>query len=303
LHEPPDEEKLADLKTGLALLGFHTGNLAIPSVLAKFLKDTQNHPLRYHAHTMVLRSMKRAVYSAEKIGHFGLAKEYYAHFTSPIRRYPDLVLHRQLADYLDGKGGKMPQGYLMATAQLATEREQIADDASRQLIEIKKFRYLQQQLDEKKPIEYRAVVAKCTNYGVFIDIPELAMGGMIHISNLSQQYVRFNPSAETLNAGGVTYRIGTVVKVQVAKVDFNQRRADFMLVDGPKPAAGDEEKREERPARKGRGREERAPRKENSREERQPRTSSERPSREAKSRPPRDAKKPAPFRKFERKKK
>jgi transcriptional accessory protein Tex/SPT6 len=101
----------------------------------------------------------------------------------------------------------------------------------------------------------------------------------------------------------VTYRIGTVVKVQVAKVDFNQRRADFMLVDGPKPAAGDEEKREERPARKGRGREERAPRKENSREERQPRTSSERPSREAKSRPPRDAKKPAPFRKFERKKK
>jgi len=310
LHEPPDEEKIADLKTGLALLGFHTGNLAIPSVLAKFLKDTQEHPLRYHAHTMVLRSMKRAIYSAEKIGHFGLAKEYYAHFTSPIRRYPDLVLHRQLADYLDGKGGKMPQGYLMATAQLATEREQIADDASRQLIEIKKFRYLQQQLDEKKPIEYRAVVAKCTNYGVFIDIPELAMGGLIHISNLSQQYVRFNPSAETLNAGGVTYRIGTVVKVQVAKVDFNQRRADFMLVDGPKPAAGDEEKREERPPRKERSREERQPR---ASSEHQPRTSSERPTRESKSRPSRNSnqkssrpeqkKNPAPFRKFERKKK
>ncbi len=247
LHEPPDEEKLEELQANLAILGFHPGNLSDPKNLAKFLKDTQSHPLRYHAHTMVLRSMKRACYSAEKIGHFGLAKDFYAHFTSPIRRYPDLVLHRQLADYLDGKGGKMPQNYLMQTAFLATEREQVADDASRQLIEIKKFRFLQQQLDEKKPIEYRAVVAKCTNYGVFIDIPDLAMGGMIHISNLSKQFVRFNPANESLSAGSATYRVGTVVQVQVANVDFNQRRADFVLageevqrpeVRGRKPQTG-----------------------------------------------------------------
>ena len=230
LHEPPDEEKLEELQANLAILGFHPGNLADPKNLAKFLKDTQEHPLRYHAHTMVLRSMKRAVYSAEKIGHFGLAKDFYAHFTSPIRRYPDLTLHRQLADYLDGKGGKMPQSYLVQTAFLATEREQVADDASRQLIEIKKFRFLQQQLDEQKPIEYRAVVAKCTNYGVFIDIPDLAMGGMIHISNLSKQFVRFNPANESLSAGATIYRVGSVVQVQVAAVDFNQRRADFVLV-------------------------------------------------------------------------
>jgi ribonuclease R len=223
--------------------------------------------------------MKRAIYSAEKIGHFGLAKEYYAHFTSPIRRYPDLVLHRQLADFLDGKGGKMPQGYLMATAQLATEREQIADDASRQLIEIKKFRFLQQQLDEKMPIEYRAVVAKCTNYGVFIDIPDLAMGGLIHISNLSNQYVRFNSSSETLNAGGETYRIGMVLQVQVAKVDFNQRRADFMLVGGPKAVEAGTSKSTsgEEKSRKGR-----------SREESPSRGSKERPARDAGQRPSRD---------------
>ncbi|MCL2104946.1 MAG: ribonuclease R [Kiritimatiellaeota bacterium] len=233
LHEPPDAEKLDELKTNLALLGFHTGNLANPAVLAKFLKDTQDHPLRYHAHTMVLRSMKRALYSAEKIGHFGLAKTYYAHFTSPIRRYPDLTLHRQLADHLDGRGGKMPKDYLTSTALLATEREQVADDASRQLIEIKKFRFLQQQLDDQKPIEYRAVIAKCTNYGAFIDIPDLAMGGLIHISNLSGQFVRFNPSSETLNAGEVTYRIGSVVNVHVVKVDFDSRHADFTLAVPP----------------------------------------------------------------------
>ena len=244
LHEPPDEEKLEELQANLAMLGFHPGNLADPKNLAQFLKDTQDHPLRYHAHTMVLRSMKRACYSAEKIGHFGLAKDYYAHFTSPIRRYPDLVLHRQLADYLDGKGGKLPQNYLVQTAFLATEREQIADDASRQLIEIKKFRFLQQQLDEKKLIEYRAVVAKCTNYGLFIDIPDLAMGGMIHISNLSKQFVRFNPANESLSAGSTIYRVGTVLQVHVATVDFNLRRADYVL-------AGVEESRQP-DARRGR---------------------------------------------------
>ena len=247
LHEPPDEEKLEELQANLAILGFRPGDLSDPMRLAKFLKDTQEHPLRYHAHMMVLRSMKRAVYSAEKIGHFGLAKAYYAHFTSPIRRYPDLVLHRQLADFLDGKGGKMPQHELIQTAFLATEREQVADDASRQLIEIKKFRFLQQQLDEQRPIVYRAVVAKCTNYGVFIDIPDLAMGGMIHISNLSRQFVRFNPSNESLSAGETVYRVGTVVQVQVATVDFNQRRADFVLAGSEQALAGTAEKK----ARKG----------------------------------------------------
>jgi ribonuclease R len=250
LHEPPDEEKLEELQANLAILGFHPGNLADPKNLAKFLKDTQDHPLRYHAHTMVLRSMKRAIYSAEKIGHFGLAKDYYAHFTSPIRRYPDLVLHRQLADYLDGKGGKLPQNYLVQTAFLATEREQVADDASRQLVEIKKYRFLQQQIDDKKLIAYRAVVAKCTNYGVFIDIPDLAMGGMIHISNLSKQFVRFNPSNESLSAGSATYRVGTVLQVQVATVDFNLRRADYVLVGAEEQRVEDRGRRTEDRGRK-----------------------------------------------------
>ncbi len=249
LHEPPDEEKMEELQANLTILGFHPGDLSDPKRLAKFLKDTETHPLRYHAHMLVLRSMKRAIYSADKIGHFGLAKSYYAHFTSPIRRYPDLVLHRQLANYLDGKGGKMPQPYLVQTAFLTTEREQVADDASRQLIEIKKFRFLQQQVDAREPIVYRAVVAKCTNYGVFIDIADLAMGGMIHISNLAKQFVRFNPANESLSAGQTIYRVGTVLQVQVASVDFNQRRADFVLADEGKREVKDEAKKSSRPSR------------------------------------------------------
>jgi ribonuclease R len=257
LHEPPDEDKIDELKANLALLGFRPRNLADPQTLAKFLHETQNHPLRYHVHTMVLRSLKRALYSADKIGHFGLAKSYYAHFTSPIRRYPDLVLHRQLADYLDGKGGRMSQSYLVQTAILATEREQVADDASRQLIEIKKFRFLQQQIDEKKLVVYRAVVAKCTNYGAFIDLPQLAMGGMIHISQLSNQFVRYIPGTETLDAGGKLYRIGTEVSVVVASVNFDQRRADFTLAERNEGAVPErtpfkrrDRKREEGPKKK-----------------------------------------------------
>lgn len=237
LHEAPDEEKLQDLEANLATLGFHPGDLSNPKIMSAFLKSIVDHPLRTHAHTMILRSMKRAVYSAEKMGHYGLAKTYYAHFTSPIRRYPDLTLHRQLADYLDGKGGRMPKQELARLAILTTEREQMADDASRQLVEIKKFRFLQQQLDEKKPIEYRAVVAKCTNYGIFIDIPDLAMGGMVHISNLSRQFVRFNSASETLCAGNRTFQVGTEIHVIVATVDFNQRRADFILSGEDAPSA------------------------------------------------------------------
>lgn len=228
LHEAPDEEKLEELEAGLTMLGFHPGDLSNPTNLAAFLKKTANHPLRYHAHMMVLRSMKRAIYSAQKIGHFGLSKTYYAHFTSPIRRYPDLTLHRQLADYLDGKGGRVPQEQLNRTALWATECEQVADEASRQLVEIKKFRYLQQQLDDNRLEVYPAVVSKCTNYGVFIDIPALAMGGMVHISKLSREFVRFNPANETLVAGRQTYQVGSHLEVKIAAVDFNQRRADFV---------------------------------------------------------------------------
>jgi transcriptional accessory protein Tex/SPT6 len=141
------------------------------------------------------------------------------------------------------------------------------------------------------------------------------MGGLIHISNLSNQYVRFNSSAETLNAGGETYRIGMVLQVQVAKVDFNQRRADFMLVGGPKSVEAGTSKSTsgEEKSRKGRSREESPSRDAVQRPPREDRPSRgsnqrtprvERPSRDSNQRPPRDEKKsaPAPFKKFERKK-
>jgi ribonuclease R len=233
LHEPPAADKLDELRANLLHLGIKTGDLSDPHRLAQFLKETADHPLAVHVHTMILRSMKRALYSAEGSGHFGLAKEHYAHFTSPIRRYPDLILHRQLAELLeDGKGRGTSAEYLKRTAAHCTAREQLADEASRALIEIKKFRFLQQQLEEQKPVTYEAVISKVANYGMFVDVQGIQVTGMVHISMISTSFVRFNSANHTLSVDDQIYRVGTRIQVYVVRVDFNQRRADFALVKG-----------------------------------------------------------------------
>ncbi|MFZ4396613.1 MAG: ribonuclease R family protein, partial [Kiritimatiellia bacterium] len=236
LHEAPDKDKLEELRANLAQIGVKSGDLNDPRRMAQFIAETAGHPLATHLHTMVLRSMKRAVYSAEASGHFGLAKEHYAHFTSPIRRYPDLVLHRQLAGLLlageKGGGGTLSTEYLKRTAAHCTAREQLADDASRALIEIKKFRLLQQQLDDQKPVVYDAVVSKVTNFGMFIDVQSVQVTGMVHISMISNSFVRHNSANDSLSVGNEIFRVGTKLRVHVARVDFNQRRADFAVVRG-----------------------------------------------------------------------
>ena len=231
LHEPPDEEKLDTLQAELRGLGVRAGDLASPKVFAKFLKDVRKHPASSTIAMMVLRSMKRAVYDSKDIGHFGLAKRYYAHFTSPIRRYPDLTLHRQLAAYVEKRNARVPPAELARWAKHATDCEETASDAERALLEIKKFRFLQSQIDSRKVEDYDAVVVKCMPFGCFVEIPELATSGLVHVSLLSRRFVRFNASDQTLSAqGGGSWRIGDAMRVRVARVDFRQRRIDFVPV-------------------------------------------------------------------------
>ena len=234
LHEAPDDDKIAKLEVELRKLGIRPRNLREPKELAALLHDTADHPLKYHIHMLVLRSLKRALYSAKQHGHFGLALTYYSHFTSPIRRYPDLVMHRQLADYLTpgGHGGRLDQGWLDRAAAHATEREQIADEAERALTEIKKYRFLQQQLDERKPQTYDAVVTAVKPFGFFVDVIDLQLTGLVHIAGLSKQYVVFNQASESLCAGKLTIKAGMSLKVYVARVDFPLRRLDFAYVQG-----------------------------------------------------------------------
>ncbi len=234
LHEPPEDEKVAKVELELRKLGIRPRNLKEPKEMAALLRATADHPLRYHIHMLVLRSLKRAVYSSKQHGHYGLALTYYSHFTSPIRRYPDLVLHRQLADYLSGgeRGGRLDQGYLDRVAARSTDREMIADEAERALTEIKKYRFLQQQLDEGKPEEYDAVVVAVKPFGFFVDVIDLQLQGMVHIANISTRFVNFDALTETLSDGRLSVKVGTTLKVYVAKVDFPARRLDFAYVQG-----------------------------------------------------------------------
>ena len=243
LHEAPDPEKILMLRAELRGLGVKMGNIENPKVFAQFLKSIKRNPLYPTLSTMILRSMKKAVYDSTTMGHFGLAKKYYAHFTSPIRRYPDLTLHRQLAAYLGeegrgkgegGRGGnpsraKVPPKLLAKWAEHTSEREEIAAEAERGLLEIKKYRLLEGQLNSRQIIEYDAVVSKCMPFGCFVEIPGLAVSGLVHVSLLSHKFVRFNESDQSLSAyGGGSWRTGDRMKVHVAKVDFRQRRIDFI---------------------------------------------------------------------------
>ena len=233
LHEPPDPEKILSLRAELRGLGVKVGNFENPKVFARFLKSIKSNPLYSTISMMVLRSMKKAVYDSVSIGHFGLAKKYYAHFTSPIRRYPDLTLHRQLEAYLAKRNAKVAPGLLARWAEHTSERETVATEAERALAEIKKYKFLEEQIESRHTLEYDAVVSRVMPFGCFVDIPDLAVSGLVHISLLSRSYLRYNESDCTLSApGGVRWKAGDTLKVRVAHVDVDARKLDFTPVFG-----------------------------------------------------------------------
>ena len=243
LHEPPAEDRIESLTTELQSLGYSPGNLTHPRNMSDFLKRVKDDPLAIHVRLAVLKSLNRAVYSAQKSGHFGLSKSHYAHFTSPIRRYPDLTVHRQLAHLLARNKGKQSNAgsgrvkqfaytrkELIPIADGCTATEQVADDAERNLAEIKKYRYLEHQLTTESIEHYDAVVVSVVNFGLFVEIPGLQIQGLVHVSELSEQFVRYSKSTQSLRAGKEHYRVGAKLRVQPVRVDFDKRQIDFVPV-------------------------------------------------------------------------
>ena len=229
LHEEPDAEKIEMLTADLHEMGYQPGQLKHRRNLMEFLVRIKDTPLANSAQMAVLRSMKRAIYSSKEGGHFGLAKKYYAHFTSPIRRYPDLIVHRILAALLEGKSSPYPNQELERLAVHCSETEQVAQAAERELLEIKKYRFLAQQIEQRNVRVYDAVVVKVMNFGLFIELDGLGVQGLLHCSAISEAFVRFDPAAKALRAGQDLYKLGTRLKVIPVKVDFDKRRIDFAL--------------------------------------------------------------------------
>ena len=227
LHERPDPERLEQLRADLASIGVSCGDLSHGKNVAAFLQRIKDDPLGKTIAVMVLRSLKRACYDARTIGHFGLAKDFYAHFTSPIRRYPDLVLHRQLADFLTTGNGRLPQPVLDRAAKHCSEMEERADEAERSLQEVKKYRFI-----EENGGVFDATVGRVTKFGLFVDVPALATGGLVHVSTLSHRFVHFDESRMLLEDGRRVWRIGDTLRLRVLKVDWENRWIDFAPAEG-----------------------------------------------------------------------
>ncbi|MBT7068645.1 MAG: ribonuclease R [Verrucomicrobia bacterium] len=237
VHAPPSAEKMQDLMAELAGLGYTPGDLTNRKNLATFLRSVKGEARADYVRLAVLKSMNRAEYTPERAEHFGLAKQYYGHFTSPIRRYPDLIVHRQLAALLlqqakpDAK--RKPTMYktaeLVKVSAICSDTERRADEAERAVIEIKKYRYLKRQLDEGTQQTYEAVVVSVMNFGLFVEIPALQVQGLVHVRELSSGFVRHDRTNQSLRAGKKRYVVETRLQVVINNVDMEGRKLDFAL--------------------------------------------------------------------------
>ncbi|OBX11243.1 ribonuclease R [Gallibacterium genomosp. 3] len=241
IHALPSEEKLTSFRTflrecGLTLEG---GLKPTPADYAKLMEQVKARPDKELIQMMLLRSLSQAVYSGDNIGHFGLALTEYAHFTSPIRRYPDLSLHRGIKYLLAKEKGSTKRttqggGYhytldeidLLGDHCSMTERR--ADDATRDVADWLKCEFMQDHVGEV----FEGTISSVTGFGFFVRLDTLFIDGLVHISTLDNDYYRFDPSGQRLigENGGVLYRIGDKVTVRVEAVSLEEKTVDFSLV-------------------------------------------------------------------------
>ena len=241
IHAVPGEEKLTAFRSFLAECGLSLsgGNKPTPMDYAQLLEQIKPRPDHELIQTMLLRSMSQAVYSADNIGHFGLALEEYAHFTSPIRRYPDLTLHRGIKYLLaKQKGSKRKTtdtgGYHYPLEEMdlfgahCSSTERRADDATREVADWLKCEYMQDHVGE----EFDGVISSVTGFGFFVRLNDLFIDGLVHISGLANDYYLFDMPKQRLigENSGMIFRLGDAVKVRVEAVSLEQKQIDFSLI-------------------------------------------------------------------------
>ena len=234
VHEGPTPEKLKALQEFLAEFGFFLtgGDEPHAKDYAELLGKIKGRPDEQLLQTVLLRSLRQAVYSPENVGHFGLAYEAYTHFTSPIRRYPDLVVHRAIKACLNDETYS-PGSWESIGAQCSmTERR--ADDATRDVVAWLKCYYMQDKIGE----EFDGVISAVVSFGVFVALNEVFVEGLVHVSELGQDYFHFDAARHQMMGERTArrFRLGDKVRVQLARVDLETTRIDFSLVDTAAPA-------------------------------------------------------------------
>ncbi|TWU22772.1 ribonuclease R [Bythopirellula polymerisocia] len=229
VHGAPEPRKLKALTDFVSELGLKTESLesrfALQDLLAAVKGDSREHAVNY----AVLRSMQRAVYSPDEEGHFALASKFYCHFTSPIRRYPDLTIHRLVEAVSRGKSPEQHLGELFALGDHCSDREQRATEAERELKKVKLLLYLQ----DKVGMQMDGIVTGVENFGLFVTGSQLPAEGFVHITSLADDYYKFDRAGHVIRGfrSGNTYRLGDSVRVAVATVDVERRELDMRLLE------------------------------------------------------------------------
>jgi ribonuclease R len=248
VHENPDPEKLAEYREFVLSFNYRVGDLTHRAELQRLLASIRGKPEEQALKVALLKSLKRARYSAQPLGHYGLAKTNYLHFTSPIRRYADLVVHRSLGR--DGtplpsavsrtteRRSRSDAPYQMAEVTSIAEHisatERNAADAEIDAAQMKKLEFFQRQLDQRNPQIFRAAIIDVRNYGLMVELPDAMITGLIHVSSLTDDFYLFEPARRQLigRRSRKRFSVGDQLSVFVARVDVFKRQVDFAIA-GP----------------------------------------------------------------------
>lgn len=234
VHESPSPDKIMELNETLHAFGYHiktVDNDVYPRTIQEVIQKVEGRPEQRLIQTLTLRSMRHARYAPEPLGHFGLAVRDYTHFTSPIRRYPDLIVHRVLKEVLPG--GKLAGRRKGALAKMMPEiaeqtsaREKVAEEVERETVELKKVEYMQAFVGDV----FEGIVSSVTSFGMFVELENL-VEGLVHVSTLADDYYQFTDKPPALIGEHTrkSYKIGDMVKVKLVRVDVEQRLIDFEL--------------------------------------------------------------------------
>jgi ribonuclease R len=233
IHDGPTPEKLEDLRTFLSEFGLDLGGGDDPQAqdYARLLEQIHARPDVHLIQTVLLRSLRQAVYSPDNIGHFGLAFDAYAHFTSPIRRYPDLIVHRAIRHVLAGKPVDhftYDHADMLALGEHCSQTERRADEATRDAIDWLKCEYMLDKVGE----EFDGTISSVTGFGLFVELDDIYVEGLIHVTGLGNDYFQFDPVKHRMlgEHSRQVFRLGDRIRVKVARVSLDDRKIDFDLI-------------------------------------------------------------------------
>src|SRR5213592_969028 len=232
VHENPEPEKLAEYREFVLSFNYRVGDLTHRAELQRLLASIRGKPEEQALKIALLKSLKRARYFAQPLGHYGLAKANYLHFTSPIRRYADLVVHRALGrDTAARRPDQLGMAEIASIAEHISITERNAADAEIDAAQMKKLEFFQRQLDERNPQSFRAAIVDVRNYGLMVELPDALITGLVHVSSLTDDFYLFEPARRQLigRRSRKRYSVGDQLSVFVARVDLFKRQVDFAM--------------------------------------------------------------------------